>query len=376
MRPDVSHHAVDRRDPVRLSLVSGANTGQAPTAPVPPPQARTVQDAVQLYESTHLPTLKHPGPVRGRLRYLSAFNERTLESLTVVELQQFFNRLAASSGPASAYNTLKTLRHLYRKMMQLQQYQGLNPAVYVQVKRPCARSVYLNELELSHLFRVLSYYPSDERLFFTALVTLFCRFSELKMAKVEAFSFWIDKATQQRRCLWRKGRTKNGRHHEVPLPPQLSEELWTYLDTRRRKDSPWLFPGCGEKPRSQIAWWNRWNEIRSEAGLDHVHIHDLRRTGSTWAVETTGDLTTVSRDGLQHADLKTTSIYVQSTGKKALQMFTAHEQALKTQLANTQPDASPVPRPHPSSEISAPAAVVTSTPPQTFRDDEGMEWPG
>ena len=115
------------------------------------------------------------------------------------------------------------------------------------------------------------------------------------------------------------------------LPPKLTDTLWSYLQSRTRKDSPWLFPGRGLMPRTAVAWWNRWSEIRSAAGIDHVHIHDLRRTGATWAVDTTGDLTTVSKEGLQHADLKTTSIYVQSTGKKALQMFTAHEQALRPQ---------------------------------------------
>lgn len=331
MHPDVSQHAADHREPARLSLVTEASPGQAPAQPTPPPHSVTMEHALALYTSTHLPTLKDPGPTRSRLRHLSAFNARTLDSLTVVELQQFFNQMAATTGPSGTYNTLKTLRQLYRKMVELQLYQGFNPAMYVKVKRPVARSIFLNEQEIAALWKVLDRYPIEDRLFFTALMILFCRFGELRQAKVEALTFWVDPETNQQRCLWRKGRTKNRHMHEVMLPPQLATEFWHFLQTRARKDSPWLFPGRGMHPRTTVAWWNRWNEIRSEAGLDHVHIHDLRRTGSTWAVETTGDLTTVSRDGLQHADLKTTSIYVQSTGTKALQMFTAHEQALRPQ---------------------------------------------
>lgn len=290
----------------------------------------TLRDAVALYESTHLTTLKVAGPTRSRLKHLAAFLDQPIASLTVVDLQQFFNQLAATS-PAAAYNTLKTLRHLYRKMGELQVYQGFNPALYVRIKRPPSREVYLNEQELAALWKVLAYYPVEDRLFFTWLLTVFCRSGELRAARVDALTFWLDPQTKQHRCLWRKGRTKNGRNHEVPLPPQLTADLWQYLQTRPFKDSPWVFPGRSTCPRTAVAWWNRWNEIRSAAGLEHVHIHDLRRSGSTLAVETTGDLTTVSRDGLQHADLRTTSIYVQSTGKKALQMFTAHEAALRPQ---------------------------------------------
>lgn len=290
----------------------------------------TVRDALGLYDSTHLATLKDPGPTRSRLRHLSAFDDRTLDSLTVVELQQFFNRLASTS-PAAAYNTLKTLRHLYRNMVELHVYQGFNPAIYVRVKRPPARSVFLDQQAMAALWQVLDRSPVEDRLYFVILLTVFCRSGELNRTRVEDLTFSVDPETGERRCRWRKGRTKNGQAHEVPLPPQLAADLYQYLQTRPRHDSPWLFPGRGGHHRTPAAWWQRWAEIRSVAGLEHVHIHDLRRTGSTWAVETTGDLNTVSRDGLQHADLKTTSIYVQSTGKKALQMFTAHEQALRPQ---------------------------------------------
>jgi len=281
--------------------VTEATPGQDPEQPHAPPEALTLKEALTLYESTHLTTLKEPGTTRSRFKHLAHLVERTLSSLTVVELQHLYNKVAVRS-PAAAYNGIKSLRHLYRKMVELQVYEGFNPATYVRVKRPPSRGVYLNGQELAALWKVLACYPIEDRLYFTWLITVFCRSGELRAAKVKDVTFWIDTHSQQQRSLWRKGRTKNGQHHEVPLPPQLTEELRTYLQTRPRpfKDSPWIFPGSSGQPRSQVAWWQRWNEIRSAAGLDHVHIHDLRRTGSTWAVETTGDLNTVSRDGLQH----------------------------------------------------------------------------
>lgn len=390
MHPDVSPPAGDHHEPVRLALVHGTSISQPPAPPSPSSQVITLEKALALYTSTHLSTLKDPGPTMSRLAHLSVFNDRPLEALTVVELQQFFNQLAVSAGPSAAYNTVKMLRHVYRKMVELQVYQGFNPATFARVKRPMARSVFLNAREVSSLWRVLADQSVGDRLFFTMLLVLFCRFGELKAARVDAFSFWLDRDTQERRCLWRKGQTKNGKTHEVPLPPQLTEELWTYLQTRTRKESPWVWPGRKGMHRTANAWWNRWSEIRSEADLDHVHIHDLRRSGSTWAVDTTGDLNTVSRDGLQHSDLKMTSIYVQSTGKKALQMYTAHEEALRAQETKSQSIPTPVPRPFsppgvnrmteapPMPSRRQPVSEVTPTMPTTngHVEDDVVEWPG
>lgn len=290
----------------------------------------TIGDAVRLFETTHLVTLKDPASTRSRLKHFAKFHGRSMDSLTVLELQQFFNEMQ-TTYPSQAYASLKLLRQLYKKMAEWQQYQGFSPAEHVKIKRPPARNVFLDEHELARLGTVLNQYSLEERLYIWLLLTVFPRSGDANKSLVREFSFWIDERTKVRQCKWTRPKPKNGSPHFILLPPQLTDDLWTYLQTRPNQESPLLFPGRRHEARSRISWWYRWDEIRSTAGLEHIHIHDLRRTGSTWAVETTGDLTTVSRDGLQHADLKTTSIYVQSTGKKALQMFTAHEQALRPQ---------------------------------------------
>lgn len=379
MHPDSSPHAADPREPARLSLVSG---GSAEPAPVHPPRAITMGEAIKVYKTTHLSTLRDPASSISRLKHLAPFTERPLDSLTVLELQQFFNQLA-NDYPAQAHAAAKLLRQIFKRMMELQLYQGFNPAAHVKLRKPKSRAVFIDEPEMARIWKVLECQPADERLYFRMLLTVFCRSGELNTAEVADFAFSTDPETHERRCKWVKAHTKNGRPHTVQLPPQLTEDLWTYLQTRPHKESPILFPGRRNEPRTPISWWYRWDEIRSAAGLEHVHIHDLRRTGASWAVVASGDLNSVSRGGLQHADLTTTSIYVQPMDHKVSEMFVAHERALRAQRAIQQPAASLAPLPHSSPEVSAP---VVAPPPEdrsqpmttrpTRQDGDVMEWPG
>jgi len=252
-------------------------------------------------------------------------------------------------------------------------YCGFNPATHVRIKKPKAREVFVDEADMARLWPVIRQQPIEDRIYFSMLLTLFCRAGELNNAKVADLTFWTDAETGERRAKWTKAHTKNGRPHVVPLPPALTQELWEYCQTRHRKDSPYLFPGRGDQPRTNMAWWHRWNEIRSMARLDHVHIHDLRRTGSTWAVAASGDLNSVSRGGLQHADLTTTSIYVRPMDRKVEAMFTVHEQALRAQKATPQSAQSSVP---PFLESRPQAVTTVSLASQAHHDEDLMEWPG
>lgn len=387
MHPDQRAEPISTREPMRLSLVNGTSAGQTPDQPDPPAQALTLGEAIKTYRETYLSSLRNPASTISRLKLLAPFTERALDSLTVIELQRFFNELA-KTAPSQAHEGVKAVRHIYKKMGEWQLYHGFSPATFVKIKKPKAREVFVDEADMARLWPVLRQQSPEDRLYFGTLLTLFCRAGELNTAKVTDFAFWIEAATGERRAKWTKARTKNGRAHVVPLPPELTQELWEYCQTRVRKDSPFLFPGRGDQPRTHMAWWYRWNEIRSVAKLDHVHIHDLRRSGATLACAASGDLNSVSRGGLQHADLTTTSIYVKTLGRKVEAMFTAHEQALRAQGATPQSVPNSIPRPFSPPEPERPAmaptieekaqsiAEATPTAPPTHDDQDFIDWPG
>lgn len=75
--------------------------------------------------------------------------------------------------------------------------------------------------------------------------------------------------------------------------------------------SPWVFPRAADPERhiSKEVVENAWQRVRHAAGLDDVHIHDLRHTVGTMASQS-GANAFIIRDLLRHKTISMTSVYV------------------------------------------------------------------
>jgi integrase len=75
----------------------------------------------------------------------------------------------------------------------------------------------------------------------------------------------------------------------------------------KQKDNPFIFPG--KDTQSHLVNLDKpWRRIRKAAGLEDVHIHDLRRTLGSRLVQA-GHSLKVVKETLRHKDIKTTEIY-------------------------------------------------------------------
>ena len=89
----------------------------------------------------------------------------------------------------------------------------------------------------------------------------------------------------------------------------------TALDVLRRwgrvQGSQWVFPRLGDPARHLAApvMQRAWQRIRKRAGLDDVHLHDLRHTFGTTASRSGGNAFQI-RDVLRHADIAMSARYV------------------------------------------------------------------
>ena len=79
----------------------------------------------------------------------------------------------------------------------------------------------------------------------------------------------------------------------------------------RLRQSRWVFPRIGDSTRPLAApvMQRAWQRIRHEAGLDDVHLHDLRHTFGTTASRAGGNAFQI-RDVLRHADIAMSARYV------------------------------------------------------------------
>ena len=93
-----------------------------------------------------------------------------------------------------------------------------------------------------------------------------------------------------------------------PRTVWLSRPAREVLDALPRQGR-FVFPGKrAGRPRTDSWLWNHWKQIRAEAGLDDVRLHDLRHSYATLALRNGANVLTIGRL-LGHADPATTMKY-------------------------------------------------------------------
>lgn len=173
-------------------------------------------------------------------------------------------------------------------------------------KQPIRLPEVLSREEVGQLIRC-----ADSRLHRVCILTLYAtgvRREELVQLKIS------DIDSQRMLIRVRQGKGKKDR--DVVLSPRLLAELRDYWRTANPKPKTYLFPRKGANPDSDVPMeaksvWNAVHEAAKRAGLEkRVHPHTLRHCFATHLLEDGADLRTIQLL-LGHADLKTTSRYLQ-----------------------------------------------------------------
>ncbi|MCA1613358.1 MAG: tyrosine-type recombinase/integrase [Acidobacteria bacterium] len=121
------------------------------------------------------------------------------------------------------------------------------------------------------------------------------------------------------------GRIKGGRYRAREVrDPETKAALLDYLTAAGRlhvlkTDAPvWTRhdnPKFAGDPLTSHAFARNLKLYAREAGLDHVHLHQTRHTYGRIVAEETGSMT-ATQDALDHANLSTTTVYVQRIAVK------------------------------------------------------------
>ncbi len=121
------------------------------------------------------------------------------------------------------------------------------------------------------------------------------------------------------------GRVKGGRYRAREVrDTETKEALIDYLTVAQRlhvlkTDAPvWTrhdHPKLAGEPLTSHAFVRNLKLYAKEAGIEHVHLHQTRHTYGRIVSEETGSMT-ATQDALDHANLSTTTIYVQRISVK------------------------------------------------------------
>ena len=94
-----------------------------------------------------------------------------------------------------------------------------------------------------------------------------------------------------------------------PRKVHLNPQARAVLDRQPRGEIPWVFPSSRRPGRPCSDSVSHWREIRRDAGIEDVRLHDLRHNYASWAVMTGVPVPVVSRL-LGHRSTRMTLRYV------------------------------------------------------------------
>ena len=226
---------------------------------------------------------------------LPHFTGRPVADIDGREVRNWFASLAAT--PVAADRSMPVLSVIMREAERMGlRPEGSNPCRGIRRYRRKGRERFLSDEEIRRLSAVLSERaarrPSQVAAVRLLLLTG-CRKSELLTLR------WSD---------YREGRLFLRDSKTGPRTVWLSEPARAILD-RLPKAGRWVFPAArGGRPRT-VVWLDRfWWDVRAEAGIEDVRIHDFRHTHASIALRQGATVLAIGRL-LGHADPQTTLKY-------------------------------------------------------------------
>jgi integrase len=258
------------------------------------------------------------------------WKDRQAHTISRHEVQEWVDSLAADS-PSAAWRAVSVLSAVLNWGMKREYIPSMkNPCAGVEKPKLKSRSRFLKPHELARFIDSLQFEQRQFKDFFALALLTGARKGNLMAMKWSAIDFdlatWTIPAEE----------FKNGDEHVVPLNKWALPLLYARYTTAG--SSPWVFPsdsksGHMEDPKTA------WKRITKRAGLENLHIHDLRRTlASYMAMKGQGQY--VIGKLLGHKDHRSTAVYARldvGAVRTSLDIVGEHWQGIISQPQKTGP---------------------------------------
>lgn len=221
------------------------------------------------------------------------------------DVQQWFDILGQNVGKHTANRSHDTFKAVFNWGLKKDFITCTNPAIGIDRYKVKPRERFVqpgNEYE--RLARSIAAYPNETMQdFFWMCIFTGARKTNVMMMRWDQISFELN--------TWRIPDTKNGDSQTVVL----TKPARVLLDFRRSESrSEWVFPSDRRENTHITEPKKAWNRIVKNAGIEDLHIHDLRRTlGSFMAIN--GVSPTIIGKALGHKSPTSTAIYARLTNQ-------------------------------------------------------------
>jgi len=256
----------------------------------------TLETLIALYRERHLPRKKSSKNDEIQINaYLNTWKNRKLSAIRRKDIVDLHLKTGENHGQYAANRLISLLRKMFNLAKIWGIYEGENPASGIEMFPEKKRERFVHPDELPRMMKALK----SEKNFYIQAAFLICLLTGAR--KMEVLSMrWEDVNLEE--GAWRIPETKAGRSHLIPLPSPAIDLLQKLPLVH---DNPYVFPGrTGHLVNINKAW----KRIRTEAKLEDVRIHDIRRTLGSWLAGSGASLPLIGKV-LGHTQPSTTAIY-------------------------------------------------------------------
>ncbi|MBY0547051.1 MAG: site-specific integrase [Candidatus Obscuribacterales bacterium] len=234
-------------------------------------------------------------------RWFGEWATRPISSLTRDDVEDHHVALCDERGPYAANRALEMIRAVYNKGIEWKFFSGDNPARGITEYEEQSRDRVLESSEFEAFFNSLNQESDQDIQDFVMLALL------TGARKTNVLSMrWQDISFGEGTWRIRAEHIKNKKAQTIPL----TEVEMEILQRRKEADallatpSEFVFPGAG-RTGHLVEPKKGWRRILVRAGIQNLHIHDLRRSLGSWMANTGANVALI-QNALNHQDLKTT----------------------------------------------------------------------
>ena len=251
----------------------------------------------ETYVDQHLvPRGKHTRTPRSLFNtHFADWADRKLSKIKATDVQKRHAEIG-TTRPAAANRAVQLLRAMYNRAIYWGHFEDANPALRIERFPETARKRFLHPDEMAAFLGALGASPPTFRDFI-----LMCLFTGARRSNVQTMR-WAD--IHFERAVWSIPITKSGDPHQIPL---VREALGVLQHRRRTATAEWVFPGESRSGHYQEPT-RAWRSLLERAGIEDLHIHDLRRTVGSW-LAAEGTSLPIIGETLGHKSPASTAIY-------------------------------------------------------------------
>ena len=237
---------------------------------------------------------------RIQTRIIPALGNKSILDISRADVQRFHSRLGEERGHIESNRILMLLSAIYEfaRKREIIPVSHPNPCRMIEKFREESRDVFVKIENLPRLVESIQQEPNQ---YVRAALMLILLTGARKTELLTAQWAWLDFDRGEIRL----PTTKNGKPFSIRLNKPAIEILRALP---QMEGNPFVFPSL-TREGGRLWEINRpWRKIRARAGMEHLHIHDLRRSVGSWLAESGESLQLIGKV-LNHRDTDTTSIY-------------------------------------------------------------------